>query len=189
MVSFINCTFENNKASEGGALYFGTINGDILIINCTFKDNSATGNGGAISFQNGKLGTYVFIINSTFDKNNAGVYGGRIISYRSVYTTFENCNIARGYAASEGGFMRFSGDVAVRNSNFFNNTGKHDAGNYVLDVNYEWYNNYVPADSSKAIQIVKVTDPHVNLVGEDIVDYYNHTIYKVRLLDANMHLL
>ena len=101
----INCTFTNNRATEGGAIYGGTA------INCTFIDNYARNyqggaNGGAIS-----RGT---AINCTFTNNTAQTYGGAL-----YMTSARNCNFTSNYGTYGGGAMFRS--IAI-NSYFENNT-------------------------------------------------------------------
>ncbi|WP_296881537.1 hypothetical protein [uncultured Methanobrevibacter sp.] len=101
----INCTFKNNHASYGGALYSGSA------INCTFTSNYASSSGGAIS--NGYAKNCIFTdnvadacggamngisaLNCTF-KNNTAMYGGAINIGSAIKCIFET-----NYASSWGG--------------------------------------------------------------------------------------
>ena len=101
----INCTFKNNHANYGGALYSGSA------INCTFTSNYASSNGGAIC--NGHAINCIFTdnvadacggamngisaLNCTF-KNNTAMYGGAINLGSAIKCTFKT-----NYASSWGG--------------------------------------------------------------------------------------
>ncbi|MBR1426581.1 MAG: hypothetical protein IJ581_03920 [Paludibacteraceae bacterium] len=81
-VNISNCYFENNTASQGGAIYIANNDKEytLVIDHCYFKDNNAshsTNAGGAVYFQN--PGTY--IVNAcVFDHNNASGNGSAIFS-------------------------------------------------------------------------------------------------------------
>ncbi|MCB0686118.1 MAG: hypothetical protein KDC53_06325 [Saprospiraceae bacterium] len=79
--SFRNCTWSDNHADLGGAMYnrgFGAVCAP-SIIDCIFKNNSSGGSGGAIlnlASNNGSCAPT--IINSIFIHNQAGSFGGAI---------------------------------------------------------------------------------------------------------------
>lgn len=74
-LKIINCTFNNNQAKYGGALY--TQIGGNEIINCTFKDNTATETGGAIQIN----GNDNLIENCIFTNNKATAKNGGAIAF------------------------------------------------------------------------------------------------------------
>lgn len=112
VLTVTNCTFINNKALAGGAIYgFDAGIGDprvgITVVNCTFTNNQATaGNGGAIC--NAGLFGSVSVKDSTFTGNNAyGLgKGGAIYSYTQYlwanFCRFINNNGAQIYGANGG---------------------------------------------------------------------------------------
>ena len=95
----INCTFKNNNANYGGAIYYGRA------INCTFTSNYAYSNGGAIC--SGYATNCIFTdnvadacggamngnsaFNCTF-KNNTAMYGGAINLGSAIKCTFMTNN-------------------------------------------------------------------------------------------------
>jgi len=54
IVKIFNCTFYDNMAEEGGAIYVFD-EGDILIDNCNFIRNWANSHGGAVGFLSSKF--------------------------------------------------------------------------------------------------------------------------------------
>ena len=88
----INCTFESNVASTGGATY------NVDAYNCTFKTGYSldTDTGGGA----GMYGGYAF--NCTFEGNTAYGYGGGIWKGTAENCTFNNNLGANGGALSEG---------------------------------------------------------------------------------------
>lgn len=75
-----NCTFINNYAYYGGAIY-NTGNINSTVTNCTFINNSAFYSGGAIQNQECNNST---VCSSSFINNSAG-YGGAIHSILVFY--------------------------------------------------------------------------------------------------------
>jgi hypothetical protein len=70
-------TFENNKASQGGALYsMGTSGDKVEVTNSTFAGNEAELQGGAFSL--GGISMNLSFNNNTFINNNAGQLGSTI---------------------------------------------------------------------------------------------------------------
>ena len=67
ILTFIDCTFINNRAENGGAIFTfspGTLN----IFGCTFINNTATNRGGAIEGHNVNISFSVFYNNTATDK-------------------------------------------------------------------------------------------------------------------------
>ncbi|WP_236976948.1 right-handed parallel beta-helix repeat-containing protein, partial [Membranihabitans maritimus] len=116
-----NCTFINNEAHYGGALYNeGGVGSSILngaggeaspvITNCRFENNFAATSGGAV-YNSGYQGiSSPVIINSTFIGNTTQDRGGAIMNYCISYNdidsesspVFNNC-VFSGNSASLGG--------------------------------------------------------------------------------------
>ena len=106
----INCTFKNNGAYEGGAMYCGTAN------NCTFISNNAIRNdGGAIL--NGTANNCTFINNTAYDEGGAMKYG-----------TANNCTFIGNDAMCGGGMSSGTANQCF----FFKNTYS-DAGEAMFE--------------------------------------------------------
>ena len=104
----IGCTFENNNATRGGAMYGG------IAINCTFKSNYADGEvseGGAM--YGGTAINCVFIENKVINSGHAG-YGGAL-----AYSTAINC-VFKNNTADRSGDAMFRGTA---DSCIFENNG------------------------------------------------------------------
>lgn len=138
-----NCSFINNNAEEGGAIYVFNINGatsstnDIVNIDhCSFSNNSAN-NGGAIVL---RVGASANITNSEFLNNSSEWRGGAIFIDYGAYETspinIETCNFSGNSTNGNGGAI-YSDDMAsqlqgtywfVSGCNFSNNSAVFRGG-------------------------------------------------------------
>lgn len=132
-VNFINCTFENNKGNNGGAMTCGDFYGIINIINSTFNNNSASGRGGALYCGNVKnMHTTINIENTVFTENHAYDYGGVIYTYQSADLYIKFSNFTRNYGYSEGGVIRNSGILDIDGCNFYSNRAHTNDGGVIF---------------------------------------------------------
>ncbi len=104
----INCTFEDNSARDGGAIYLGDA------VNCTFIGNSAC-DGGAI-YEGGA-------VNCIFIDNYAHEEGGAILSYAG---SFVNCTFINNSAEIGGAILSYEGSVL--NCTFTGNYAEYGGG-------------------------------------------------------------
>lgn len=138
-----NCSFFENYAEEGGAMYIVNINGattqttDLVTIDyCTFEDNSAN-YGGALVL---RVGASSNITNSSFLNNDAEWRGGAIfINYgasQEAPITIDGCTFEGNSTNGNGGAI-YSDDQAsqhagtywfVNSCNFEYNTATHRGG-------------------------------------------------------------
>jgi len=105
-----NCTFQNNHAGKGGAVYNMTStqfpprpnqSGPVVIfINCRFYGNTAKGRGGAIS---NDLGTAPVFLSCIFDSNRCDRKGGAIYNDFGCSPVIINCLFINNTAASAAG--------------------------------------------------------------------------------------
>ena len=122
-----NCTFKNNNAFNthygGGAMYEGTAT------YCTFIGNTASGHGGAMNNANAA--------NSTFINNNANKDGGAIFNGEIV-----NCTFVSNNAKTNGGAISWG---SAENCTFVNNTADQYGGavSYSNVLNCTFSNNAV----------------------------------------------
>ncbi len=125
-LSFKNCTFDNNYATNGGALFFYWRLPEFL--RCSFLNNTASDEGGAIwawvdSSDYSRAASCVFYGNAA----NGGNGGGAIYLNRSMAenksSTFENCTFVSNAAEGHGGAFWVDENINVdsRNSIFWNN--------------------------------------------------------------------
>lgn len=152
--SFVNCTFLNNRAANGGAI--GSIGSSVSIINCLFDGNQATGTGG--TFGQGGQGGAVYmdgvqagggtnqlnLCGSTFKNSTAGHQAGALNAsfYRNQGSTgtIDRCTFDNNSCASaQGGAMYLqlsaglpttgsNGSFAVTNCTFNNNRTPSQGG-------------------------------------------------------------
>jgi CSLREA domain-containing protein len=128
-VDIVETTFNNNSASNGGAIYNGT--GSVIIDSSNFYRNNATSAGGGINNDDGDFQ----IINSLFEDNSAPIGGGIFTDENGSSLVLEN-SIFRNNAADQGGALNiWESDVTVVDSEFTNNSGTSGGGVY---MGYRW---------------------------------------------------
>ncbi len=118
-----NCTFTNNRALNGGALYCRQGHADIA--NCNFSDNSATGAGGAIEVSD----TSADISNCTFSGNTA-IHSGGAIFTDEADGSITNCIFTDNTAAAGGAIAHtWVSGIPITRCNFSGNraTGRGGA--------------------------------------------------------------
>ncbi len=151
--SFVNCTFINNRAANGGAM--GSIGSSVSIINCLFDGNQAVGTGGTFA-QGGQGGavytdgvqnsvnSYLNICGSVFKNSTAGHQAGALNAsfYRNQGSTgiIDRCTFDNNNCASaQGGAMYLqlseglpnigaNGSFTVTNCTFNNNSTPSQGG-------------------------------------------------------------
>jgi predicted outer membrane repeat protein len=95
-----NCTFLNNEASYGGAIY-SCGNGYVTLVeNCTFSGNSASVFGGAIALCCNSASS---VIRDCAIRDNSAVQNGGAISFSLCPLTVEGCIISDNTAGARGG--------------------------------------------------------------------------------------
>ena len=134
-IQVLDCYFEGNMGTQGGAIYVSNAAGNTYIIDhCYFKDNEATstGNaGGAVYFQN--PGTYT--VNAcVFDYNNAAGHGTALFSNGTGdgYTKITNCLFKNQQNSAKYPLYMLQG--AVLNCTFASNAG---GSLYIADTGSE----------------------------------------------------
>ncbi|WP_407377399.1 right-handed parallel beta-helix repeat-containing protein, partial [Methanobrevibacter sp.] len=140
----INCTFYNNLADKGGALYKASA------INCSFELNRAKTEGGAIYIDTPNLN----VENCSFVTNYAGKLGGAIAINEVIGSTISNCTFTRNQAENAGSMsVRYSQKVNVTNSKFNSNSAGFNGGAIYYDFalqnildNCDFENNAAPQD-------------------------------------------
>jgi predicted outer membrane repeat protein len=130
--NIFNSTFSNNKApgasSFGGAIYFQSIGGALIVTESALFNNSSALDGGAIYIANGP----VTIRNVTVSGNSAKNNGGGIFMTETVQNpttaNLNNVTITNNLADSDqdgngdgGGIFRAAGTAQVQNSIIANN--------------------------------------------------------------------
>ena len=125
-VKFINITFMNGRAGNGGAIFNNFADTTMTFINCSFINNVATSSdGGAIHND----GANFSVKNSTFTGNHANNNGG-VIYNTGIYFSVSNATFTGNFANNNGGVIYNSGVYGfnVRNSNFINNSVTRQGG-------------------------------------------------------------
>ena len=120
---FTNCTFTDNYAAYGGAVYVEI--GVLSLTDCKFINNSAKGYGGAVAAEDG---TTLMIYDSCFDGDESlddtgGALYGKTSSMIISNTDFLNCRSLFG-----GAVCNLRGQLDISSSRFKNNTAKYDGG-------------------------------------------------------------
>lgn len=130
-VNIDNCTFENNYAEYGGAIFMDY--GELNVVNSRFINNSAYNYGGAIA---GEYGAKISINNTVFiNDNSISDAGGAIYLKESSLDankiSFENCSATFG-----AGITALNSDLTLYKITGENNTASFEGG-----VIYQMYGN------------------------------------------------
>ena len=131
IVSFANCTFDNNTSTQGAHIGSNS-GGNVSIDNCIFRNGTATYKGGAIQF--GSVGRTNTISDSEITGNSAGTYGGGI-------SNCGNLTIER---------TKINGNTAIQGGN---DIASEEYGSLALDTTEE-LNQLYKADNKTAEWIV-----------------------------------
>lgn len=130
------CTFMDNSAAYGAAIYIDSKNINTEVANCTFNKNKASVYGGAI-FSN--KGNDVTITLSTFSNNNEGkMKGSSIASTGNIYISqnmfYNNIGACEIYI--------INGQLEAENNYFDGNiTALENKGTAICNLNYWGYND------------------------------------------------
>jgi parallel beta-helix repeat protein/predicted outer membrane repeat protein len=123
-----NCTFSNNSATEGGAIWIYDEGKGTTLTNCTFSRNSAGRNGGGIYI----MDSSPILTNCTFSGNSAGVYGGAVaVRCEEISSpTIKNCLIIGNRAEDDGGGIFSSDDsyTIIENCTISDNSANDKGG-------------------------------------------------------------
>ena len=134
-VNFVNITFRNGFAIDGGAIY--NKESSLTITHCVFEDNEATGRGGAIF---NERSYNVKIVNTVFQKNKATINGSAVYNFYCSKGSIELSQFLENHASNSGGavFNEYGHNLEVLRSNFINNLAENCGG-----AIYNFYANKV----------------------------------------------
>lgn len=115
-----NCSFYNNYALYGGAIFAN--GGNLSIINCNFINNTGKYYGGAIYQIHGNLS----LTSSAFDKNNANEGGAVFIFSRNGFL-IESNNFTNNFANSSAGaiYTFYNRNYTIANNIYENNSAEN----------------------------------------------------------------
>ena len=126
-----NIVFADGNATDGGAIYVEH-GSTIEIINCTFQNNFASNNGGAIFIAADSLTSTSTIYNSIFTNNLAGNNGGSIFdTFTTINVTLSN--FSYNTAGNCSGSMYIGGATHIRKCIFDHETAKSGGAIELLD--------------------------------------------------------
>ena len=136
-ISLLNCTFNNNTASNGGNLIFITGNHPLPnvrlhIDSCRFRNGESRSGGGMYLAIDPY--TEVSISNAIFDNNTANQAGGAIymtisVKQKALSLRIINCNFTNN-AATEGSAIMISPMTEVKTLEFSNATEQKKSSRY-----------------------------------------------------------
>eukprot|EP01117_Protostelium_nocturnum_P012030 TRINITY_DN4404_c0_g1_i1.p1 TRINITY_DN4404_c0_g1~~TRINITY_DN4404_c0_g1_i1.p1 ORF type:complete len:1716 (-),score=556.93 TRINITY_DN4404_c0_g1_i1:204-5351(-) len=125
-IAIIGCTFENNDAVTGGAIYLESSSAGIY--NASFTKNSASLFGGAISLAT----TFFYSENCTFSTNSAASIGGAIVGSLSNIGIMRGTFIENNCRDSGGAIHLIRSDGSVKQSIFRRNVANQDGGGAIV---------------------------------------------------------
>jgi predicted outer membrane repeat protein len=131
---FDTCSFSENTASSGGAIYSSSISA-LEVLGSSFTSNQADQNGGGIRWRPGSLAAALSLTGSSFSRNTVGGYGGAVHAYSGGRLTVSGCSFDHNEAAHAGGTMiNAVSVVAVEDNLFCANTATETHGGAVFSV-------------------------------------------------------
>lgn len=122
-VNINNCTFDNNFAVYGGAIYMGA--GNLEITDSIFINNTAYNFGGAIACENN---VKVAISKSKFFKSQSLNDAGGAIYIKSSELTAKDVHIENSSATFGAGITTLNSPVNLNSLTLINNTAKYAGG-------------------------------------------------------------
>ncbi|MBE6485713.1 MAG: hypothetical protein E7Z85_02585 [Methanosphaera stadtmanae] len=140
-----NCTFKNNNAANGGAIYSAT--NALEITNCNFDSNVATASGGAIN----NLGVNTKISNSIFTNNKATALGGAILN-KADGLTISNSEFTQNSAKIGGSLYNDGGNsLTISKNKFTKDTATESSGSiYTKGTSKILENTFTGTNSKQA---------------------------------------
>uniref|UniRef100_UPI0038638159 C1 family peptidase n=1 Tax=Methanobrevibacter sp. TaxID=66852 RepID=UPI0038638159 len=132
VVTIKNCTFLDNYAEYGGAIYM--YGGSLDIIDSMFIDNFAYNYGGAIACE---YGTQITISRSKFLNSYSMADAGGAIYTREATLKMSYVDIVNSSATFGGAIATLKTDVSLDHLNVYNSTAKWDGG-----AVYHMYGNF-----------------------------------------------
>ncbi|MBK8635786.1 MAG: hypothetical protein IPN72_20380 [Saprospiraceae bacterium] len=153
-----NCTFRNNTANNGGALYFSEFS-NARILNCRFIGNKAVQSGGAIYSRCDSL----IIFESSFYSNFAGSSGGAIYSYNSDGVEFDSLDLKYNNAAVGGGIYFGSGNGTFNKIHSLSNSAIVGGGIQFAFATIEINSSSFTSDNSNTGGAISSSSSQINL--------------------------
>ena len=137
-LSLTNCTFRNNYAEYGGAIFMDT--GYLSVYDTLFINNSAYNYGGAIALEYNIKST---ISGSSFINDSSINDAGGAIYLRESPLTIEDSTFSDCFATFGSGVTSLSSDVYAKSIKGYDNVAKYNGG-----VFYHMYGTFSMSDSS-----------------------------------------
>jgi len=116
-VTSVDCSFSNNSATNGGAIYAEHDGTALTITRCTFNANTTIEAGGAIFQNNSAVAT---LTSSTITTNVANTNGGGCWIGNGSTLNLTSCTIVENHAQGTGGGVYKSDVDAISNVHVFN---------------------------------------------------------------------
>jgi predicted outer membrane repeat protein len=124
----IQCTFINNTAMYGGAI-FNT--GNTIISDSNFDSNHATQYGGGVSCDGGNLTVNKTIFSNNTSKQTGGAIESSLTGFPSTltrYLTVKNCKFLNNTSANGGAICNYMTNINATENLFLNNTASYEGG-------------------------------------------------------------
>jgi CSLREA domain-containing protein len=147
-VTINNCTFTNNWANNGAAIYNGAnpATSPLTVNDSTFTANNANQSGGGIE---NRFSNTVTVNHSTFDANGAPFFGGGIHNL-SNGVVFVNDSLFTGNAANSGAgiYNDDNGSITINRSNFIANHAQVGGAFGNKDGGMDFFNSTLSGNTS-----------------------------------------
>ena len=185
-----NCTFINNSAKYGGAIY---LNGGILnITDCIFANNTAWMYGGSVACDANRYSTSkVNIKKSSFINSKADNDAGGALYIKTAIFNGENLNFTNSAAEFGPAITLLKSNSTLININAFNNTAVYDGGViYQMHGNLTLLNSNFTKNTARNGAALFITNAeNLTVLNNNFID--NNAILKgdIYLLSNNITIL
>ena len=123
-VNVDNCTFKNNYALYGGAIFMGS--GNLEVSNSLFLNNNAYNYGGAIACD--KVGNVIISKSKFYNSKSEDDAGGSIYIRQSSLFNATEIEVVNSSSTFGGAITTLNTPVSLRYVNMTNNSAKYDGG-------------------------------------------------------------
>ena len=190
-VYLTNCTFINNNADYGGAIY--SIGGILQVVECNFINNTAYRFGGAIAYNANGLKGNVKLEKSKFLNNSAIKNAGGAIYLKHSTLNAKDLNISSSKATFGAALTLIESNSNLNNIYLFNNSAKYEGGavyqiygNITLS-NSKFIDNSARNGGGLLIDGVEYANVLDNTFTNNKADYYGGAFLSILINHTNIN--
>ena len=176
-ITIIDSTFDENKASAGGAIAIVQSSGNMTVINSVFNNNFAGKIAGAAYVNAIKTGGVNYTVSFTdcIFKNNSALDAAAVDISNGV---INGCTFIENNATRNAGAVMTVGNVVIKNNRFVNNTAEEFAGAILITQSTSSWN---PVTYEITLKNNTISGCHAK-IADEIYTYSNVNIHGLTLV-------